>query len=134
MLAFLLAVLSITLPNPKLTPGLARPLTKEQVCSTTWGRDERHVTQSMKKHVCVVYGISKGCPGPTYEIDHLISRELAGADDVRNLWPQPIAEARQKDKIENALHKEVCAGTISLMDAQSRVIHWYNESEFSKAK
>jgi hypothetical protein len=42
------------------------------------------------------------------EIDHLISRELGGADEVANLWPQSYGgqpwNAVLKDKLENRLH------------------------------
>lgn len=50
----------------------------------------------------------------TCEIDHLISRELGGADVMENLWPQAYVtspwKAVLKDKLENQLHKEMCAG------------------------
>jgi len=60
-----------------------------------WGKDERHVTPSMKKEVFALYGYS-GNDDPRCvpsgkqrcEIDHLISRELGGADDVKDLWPE----------------------------------------------
>ena len=53
------------------------------------------------------------------EIDHLISRELGGADDIKNLWPEcyePVNKnrgkqsdgAHKKDRLENELHKRVC--------------------------
>jgi hypothetical protein len=49
--------------------------------------------------------------GRRCEIDHLISRELGGADDVKNFWPQPYGthawNAVLKDRVENRLHKEV---------------------------
>jgi len=63
----------------------------------------------------------KRCP---CEIDHLISRELGGADDVKNLWPQPYRgrwNAHLKDRLENQLHKEVCAGRLKLGDAQKGI-------------
>jgi hypothetical protein len=44
-------------------------------------------------------------------IDHLISRELGGADAVTNLWVQPYAgpwNAGDKDRLENRLNKELC--------------------------
>lgn len=117
------------LPNPELTPGVSRPdITQATVCKTKWGRDARHVTAAMKAHVFQEYGLSgnsdafckpKGC-----EIDHLISRELGGADDVRNLWPQSYSgpwNAHDKDRVENRLHKEVCAGTLSLQDARALI-------------
>lgn len=130
----------ILLPNAAVTPGATRPLTKAETCSTAWGRDRRHVTVAMKRTVCRFYGLA--CPvtggrsahaGATrctgkasichggVEIDHLIPRELGGADDVRNLWPQPWTQARKKDTLENFLHRSVCAGHLSLPDAQEAI-------------
>jgi hypothetical protein len=63
--------------------------------------------------------------GRRCEIDHLISRELGGADDVRNLWPEAYGtsprNAVRKDRLENALHKEVCAGGLTLEAAQKAI-------------
>jgi hypothetical protein len=112
------------IPDPNLTPGVARTdLTTEQVCKTKWGKDRRAVTATMKKAVFVSYGIKCGkrC-GKLYEVDHLISREVGGADDGKNLWPQPYAgqwNAHDKDRVENRLHKEICTGNLTLEDAQS---------------
>ena len=117
------AVLVLTaflFPDPVLTPGVVRQLTAEQVCSIRWGKDIRHITEKMKRHVCGAYKV-KDCPGSKFEIDHLISRELAGADDILNLWPQPIAEARIKDKIENFLHRQICSNKLSLRVVQKRI-------------
>jgi hypothetical protein len=62
-------------------------------------------------------------------VDHLISRELGGADAVENLWPQPYTQhpgAHEKDWLENRLHDEVCAGKITLQDAQQEIKEdWY---------
>jgi hypothetical protein len=84
------------LPDPHLTPGVAdRGATTALVCTTKWGKNRRHVTAAMRRQVFRDYGMTgakdpycqhKGC-----ELDHLISRERGGADDVRNLWPEPNA-------------------------------------------
>jgi len=108
------------LPDPEVTPGVIALRDKTAVCDKKWGRDARHVSQAMKEHVCAKYGV-KDCPGPRFEVDHLISRELGGADDVRNLWPQPLDEARKKDWLENAAHKAVCSGAITLGHAQAAI-------------
>jgi hypothetical protein len=98
------------------------------------------VTEAMKKQVFESYGVNcldaSGNPiteiTPTkslprcrdFEIDHLVSRELGGADDVKNLWPESYSgqwNAHQKDRLENRLHKEVCAGHMSLQAAQSGI-------------
>jgi len=68
-----------------------------------------------------------------YELDHLISLEIGGnPEDPRNLWmepwerkgahPAPAGQgAESKDVVENRLHREVCAGTITLSEAQTEV-------------
>src|SRR5437660_6248822 len=118
------------LPDPKVTPGVMSSLSKDVVCSTKWGQDARHVTPEMKDRVCVSYGLKPHCYGhTTYEIDHLVSRELGGIDDIKNLWPQPYFQhpgAHEKDTVENWLHKQVCLGKISLPDAQRQIAtDWY---------
>ena len=61
------------------------------------------------------------------EIDHLISRELGGADDVNNLWPQAFGttpwNAQLKDNLENKLNKEMCAGRITLKQARDMLVN-----------
>lgn len=82
----------------------------------------RKVSESEKKAACRAYGIAAGCPGPKYELDHLISLEIGGSDGVANLWPQPIAEARIKDhQVEDVLPKLICAGKMALAEAQKCV-------------
>jgi hypothetical protein len=127
------------LPDPAVTPGKVAITSQTKVCTTKWDKDERHVTQTMKNKVFASYGTAPGqgvCVKKSRktpsggsvvegcEIDHLISRELGGADDVENLWPQPYTQdpgAHQKDKLENKLHKEVCSGKITLQQAQDTI-------------
>ncbi len=60
-----------------------------------------------------------------YELDHFIPLELGGSpDSVLNLFPEPYANpmgAREKDKVENYLHKQVCDGAITLQTAQQEI-------------
>ena len=118
------------------TPGLVRAgLSKAKICSIKWGKDERHVTAAMKQQVFGLYGYSgyddRRCVpdshGRTCEIDHLIGRELGGADDPKNLWPQAYGtspwNATLKDTLENRLHKEVCAGHVSLKAARGLLVN-----------
>lgn len=115
------------LPNLDITPGMIRnQLTLDQICNIKWGKDHRNVTTNMKLQVFQSYGFPKGnqdsrCP---CEIDHLISRELGGEDHVKNLWVQSYSgdwNARMKDRLENRLHTEVCAGHITLDQAQTMI-------------
>ena len=124
------------IPDLTKTPGVVvHGQTKGKICSTKWGIDARHVTAAMKQQVFAAYGYSgnddpkcvQDARGRRCEVDHLISRELGGADDVKNLWPEAYGtkpwNAQLKDKLENRLHKEVCAGHISLKKAQDMISH-----------
>jgi hypothetical protein len=114
-------VTGFTLPLPELTPGLTRDLTLAQICTTKWGLDHRFVTHTMEEQVCKAYNLTDaycfghtadpktGKPHPNVEWDHLVPREDAGADDVRNLWAQPWLEAMVKDRVENWTHTKICA-------------------------
>jgi hypothetical protein len=64
--------------------------------------------------------VKAGMPGhlADYELDHIVPLEVGGAArDLANLWLQPWAGttgAHAKDAVENRVHSEVCAGTITL--------------------
>ena len=65
-----------------------------------------------------------GRGGRCCEVDHLIPLEVGGADYVRNLWAErytPTPGVHERDKVENFLHEQVCAGNISLPDAQREI-------------
>ncbi|MGI8433757.1 MAG: hypothetical protein ACR2LE_03330 [Nocardioidaceae bacterium] len=89
------------------------------VCVSGYSSSVRDVPDSEKEAVYARYGI----PHVPYahEVDHLISLELGGSNDIRNLWPEPYAGrwgARTKDALENRLHALVCAGSLTLPYAQ----------------
>ena len=57
------------------------------------------VTEPIKAAVMHAYG-DRGPPSE-YELDHLVPLELGGAPrDLRNMWPEPTAAARVKDRRE----------------------------------
>jgi hypothetical protein len=133
-LALLLALFAdvcsaASMPDPRLTPGLAATHNAAVVCAAGYPERARHVTDATKAAVYREYGkrpISyTDAQGKLHriccEIDHLIPLELGGSNDVRNLWPQPWAEARKKDQVENYLRREVCSGRMSLRDAQRAI-------------
>lgn len=124
-----LLLVAATLPNPLVTPGVVRPLSLQAVCHTQWGKDRRHVTVAMKRQVAVLYGV-KWEDRHLYEFDHLVPRELGGADNVLNLWPEVWVEAHRKDRLENRLKRLVCSGQMSLKVAQESIrTNWVETSE-----
>ncbi len=110
-------------PDPRLTPGAATNATTADVCRPGYARQARSVPASLKRQALAEYGIVP-LPGERFEIDHLVPLELGGANTLANLWPQPYAgawTAGEKDRLENALHREVCAGQEPLSDAQQEI-------------
>ena len=111
------------LPDPTCTPGAVFPVTKEDICVKGYTSRVRHVTAKTKNLVYQEYGITSHVKGE-YEVDHFIPLELGGSNDLKNLWPE-AAEPRpgfhEKDKVENYLHRQVCAGLMPLEEAQKKI-------------
>jgi hypothetical protein len=112
------------LPDPDCTPGAVfSSATKDQICQSGYASSVRNVPTSEKDQVYAAYGITSHQPGE-YEVDHLVSLELGGSNDIANLWPEaasPTPGFHQKDQVENYLHDQVCSGNIALHDAQVEI-------------
>jgi hypothetical protein len=111
------------LPDAKLTPGGVLPVTKEEICVKGYAQKVRNVPEHVKRQVYLRYGIQTHKPGE-FEIDHEVSLELGGNNELENLWPQPYEgrwNAHMKDALENKLHQMVCEGTITLEEAQREI-------------
>ena len=109
----------------KLTPGATLPVSKYDICVPGYAGHARNVPQSVKEQAYESYGITSREPGE-YEVDHLISLELGGSNDTKNLWPQSyhgMWNARIKDGLENRLHELVCMGKLELREAQYEISH-----------
>jgi hypothetical protein len=126
-----------TLPDPQVTPGAVDPAALADLSGAPHLVDgvERNVCAKdfrtgpirgkivnfakLKKEACAEYGVAK-CDA-SVEGDHLVSIEVGGCPDcLTNIWPQPMAEARVKDfQVEDVLPKLVCAGKMTLADAQT---------------
>jgi hypothetical protein len=109
------------------TPGVVNPdvtqaNTADTICKRGWTRTIRpptDYTSALKLKQMREYGVS-GSPAQ-YQEDHLISLELGGhPTDARNLWPEPYPRAAEVDSIENDLNAKVCAGDMSLEEAQQK--------------
>ena len=109
------------LPDATMTPGVVmKSLTTgaavgtKKICVTGYSSTVRNVPQAVKNQAYKEYGLTP-TPGG-YEVDHLISLELGGANDIKNLWPQSYHgtwNAHVKDHLENVLHKKVCDKTLA---------------------
>lgn len=109
------------LPDSACTPGAIFPdATVSQICTSGYSSSVRNVPTSVKNKAYAEYGITTHYTGQ-YEVDHLVSLELGGSNDISNLWPElasPTPGFHQKDQVENYLHDQVCSGKIPLKQAQ----------------
>jgi hypothetical protein len=95
------------------------------ICSSSFRTSQvRNVPQSEKFEVEREYGMEARHYGSSLEIDHIISLELGGSNDIANLFPETLyahPSYRLKDKLENKLHDLVCSGTITLRSARTKI-------------
>ena len=112
------------LQDPDCTPGaIIATATTDMICQPGYARSVRNVPTSEKDQVFAEYSIASHSPGE-YEVDHLVSLELGGSNDIANLWPEaasPKPGFHEKDKVENYLHSQVCSGAIPLQQAQIKI-------------
>ena len=120
----------LALPDTSCTPGAISPAVKQSnihstICRSGYSKSVRpseSITEREKQASMAAYGDTDSARH--YEYDHLVSLELGGAtNDARNLWPEPGGSPNVKDRIENRLHRLVCAGSVTLSSAQSQIAH-----------
>jgi hypothetical protein len=107
-------------PDPDCSPGASYSgLTRAVLCSSSFRTSSiRHVPTSEKHAVEHEYGMAERPYGTTLEIDHIVSLELGGSNDIANLYPERAPGFHTKDRLENRLHALVCAGEMTLRAAQ----------------
>lgn len=129
--ALFLAVAILTVPDPTVTPGAVNPAVTQTniaktICVPGWTKTIRpraSYTNRLKVRQLASGPYMSAAAPRDFEEDHLVSLEIGGhPTDERNLWPQHWAApmgARQKDQLENYLHRAVCAKTMTLRRAQA---------------
>ena len=115
--------LIVSIPDSRLTPGAALLTTRQAVCAQT-NANNKSVSVALREKVFEEYRIVRAEPRD-YELDYLVTPALGGADDIRNLWPQPYSatvwNAQVKDALEDRLREMVCDGTLDLAEAQKEI-------------
>lgn len=110
-------------PDRRCSPGAYyTQLTKAVICSPSFRMSTiSNVRESEKFRVEREYGMTPRRYGRTLEIDHIVSLELGGSNDIANLFPQSYAGGYgypAKDRLERKLHTMVCSGAITLRASQ----------------
>jgi len=134
------------LPNSNFTPGVVNPKVTQAniqttICLAGWTatiRPPSSYTTDLKNKQIEQYGY-KDKTMADYEEDHLISLELGGdPTDPKNLWPENYNTnpgARQKDQVEDYLHRKVCSGEMTLSKAQHIIsTDWVSAYNLIKTK
>ncbi|MFE0026776.1 hypothetical protein [Amycolatopsis sp. NPDC059021] len=123
----------LPLPDPVCTPGATNPDVTQStigstICQSGWTKTIRppvSYTNKLKQQGIADYGYTDTNPAD-YEEDHFLPLELGGAPrDPRNLWPEPHAgnqNSADKDSVENAVKKAMCAQKVTLSAAQHAML------------
>ena len=110
-------------PRQDLTPGSVLPVGVDEICGAGV-TGVPAVAAQVPRQVFEAYGVDYR-RAAEYELDFLITPELGGAPDPRNLWPQPyrvgVWNAYVKDELERELQDLVCRGTLDLATAQQEL-------------
>lgn len=118
---------SRALPIRSITPGATVAMDVNDLCrQMPW--DVSPIPAAVKDDVLRAYGMER-TPDHEYELDYLITPDLGGAPDPRNLWPEPyqspVWNARVKDELESLLPRLVCEGKVDLRTAQQDIaVDW----------
>jgi hypothetical protein len=122
------------IPDPRCTPGAVNPQVTQAdigstICLSGWTatvRPPESVTGPEKAGSALAYGYTG--PFSTGEYDHLIPLELGGDPNATaNLWVEPNEDPtatsthNAKDDLEGRLRDLVCAGSLTLADAQAAI-------------
>ena len=115
------------LPDPRCTPGSRDPAVTQAdlratICRSGYSESVRPPESQTERFkfddAYPAYGVSHST---RTELDHLVSLELGGSNDASNLWPEVPPSPNKKDGVENALHRAVCSGKVTLAAAQKAI-------------
>ncbi|WP_263417914.1 anti-sigma factor family protein [Terriglobus albidus] len=118
-------------PNPQLTPGAVRVMALGEVCGEKDDDFDPAVPATTQQVVFAEYHVPQQQRGKEFQVDYLISPQLGGTAEIRNLWPQPYStmwNAHAKDMLERRLHGMVCSGSMTLEQAQHELAGDWIES------
>jgi hypothetical protein len=114
------ALESGVLPVRSLTPGATGNADITALCAEqTLAKPT--IPEAVRSEILHDYRMER-VPEPEYELDYLITPELGGIADRRNVWPERydsrVWNAHVKDELERLLAQLVCQGRLDLVTAQ----------------
>jgi hypothetical protein len=106
------------LPDPLMTPGAVdRSVDLSEICNGTT-KHRRLPSTRICDRVFKAYSIP-AADRYSYECDHLTPVALGGVTVAKNLWPQPLAEAEKKDRLEVEMQRLACVAFRTLTPANA---------------
>ena len=110
-------------------PDITQATIGKTICNPKWStksiRPSSYYTNKIKLRQIKEYGY-KDTDISHYEEDHFINLGIGGSPkSENNLWPQPLAEAYLKDRLEVELQRKVCRKEITLKQAQEMIKQFY---------
>jgi hypothetical protein len=128
---------AFTRPDKNHTPGVlctsSDPDFDSFAYSAHVAKCTRNIEEDEKIQVAGWYGGIPRSDWPKYEFDHLIPLCAGGSNSPQNLWPQPIDEAKLKDKVEDEVCRGLREGTLTQERAVDKVWAWFNSDGRSSA-
>ena len=117
-----------TRPDSGMTPGVLctedNPDFQEYRYAEQIPYCKRNVPHAEKVKIAAAYGGIPQSEWPKYEFDHLIPLAAGGSSDIGNIWPQPLAEAHEKDKVEEAVYLGMKNGTMTQAEGVQKIQDW----------
>lgn len=108
------------LPLRHLTPGATMTVPAAELCRVI-PLEPEPIPADIRTAVLRAYGMEH-LSDREYELDYLVTPDLGGSPEPRNLWPEPyggrVWNARVKDELESLLPQLVCEGKVDLATAQ----------------
>jgi hypothetical protein len=108
------------LPVRSLTPGATGNANIAALCAEQ-ALAKPTIPEAVRSAILHDYRMER-VPEPEYELDYLITPELGGIADRRNVWPERydsrVWNAHVKDELERLLAQLVCQGKLDLVTAQ----------------
>ena len=113
-------------PDRRCSPGaFYTRLTRAVICARSFRTSAvRNVPQAEKFAVEREYGLAASYYGRSLEIDHIVPLELGGSNSIANLFPERATAHpgyAVKDRLEDRLHRLVCARGLTLAAARSGI-------------
>ena len=112
---------SYALPDPIMTPGTVDPAVDlNEICNGTT-KHRRPPSTKICDRVFAAYSIPIA-DRYSYECDHDVPVALGGSTVAKNLWPQPMAEAVKKDRLEVEMQRRACVAFRTLRPADAAAV------------